>query len=231
MPLFVFCISSTAYGKNTKRGDFVLTVLIRTAIIYFVAVFSLKMMGKRQVGEMQISELTTAVLMSELLAHPATNPDEPLIYGVIAIIVLVTLEITVSFFVTKSDLLARIFDNRPSIIIERGKLKQDALKRLRFGVSELISELRQKDISDIADVDYAILEPNGKISVFAVSDGGIAFTLVCDGSFCFSGMDLAKVTKKDVQKVLKKQKLSLSEVFLMTKSPDGSYKVIKKEIR
>lgn len=221
-----------------------LTVLIRTAIIYFVAVFSLKLMGKRQVGEMQISELTTAVLMSELLANPATNPDVPLIYGIIAISVLVTLEIVVSFLVTKSGLLARIFDNRPSIIIEHGKVKQEELKKLRFGINELVSELRQKDISDIADVDYAILEPNGKISVFPVSEadavtkgdmgiktkGGMAFTLVCDGDFCMSGMNAAHVTKKDIEKELKKKDLKLSEVFLMSKSADGSYNVIKREI-
>lgn len=207
-----------------------LTVLIRTAIIYFVAVFSLKIMGKRQVGEMQISELTTAVLMSELLANPATNPDTPLIYGIIAISVLVALEILVSFLVTKSGLFARIFDNRPSIIIEHGKLRQKELKKLRFSVSELVSELRQKDISDIAEVDYAILEPNGKISVFPVSGGGIAFTVVCDGDYFLSGMDSARVTKKDVQKELKKQNIRLSDVFLMTKGADGSYNVIKREI-
>ena len=137
---------------------------------------------------------------------------------------------TVSFLVTKSSLLARIFDNRPSIIIEHGKVKQNELKRLRFGISELVSELRQKDVADIADVDYAILEPNGKISVFSVSDGGIAFTLVCDGDYCFSGMNFAKVTKKDVARELKKQGLALSEVFLMTKGADGSFKVIKREI-
>ena len=221
-----------SYGLRQKygRGDFVLTVLIRTAIIYFVAVFSLKIMGKRQVGEMQISELTTAVLMSELLADPATDPDTPLIYGIIAISVLVALEIVISFLVTKSGVLARIFDNRPSIIIEHGKVKQNELKKLRFGINELVSELRQKDIADISDVDYAILEPNGKISVFAVSDGGIAFTLICDGEYCFSGMNAARITKKDIEKELKKKKLKLSEVFLMTKSADGSYKVIKREI-
>ncbi len=221
-----------------------LTVLIRTAIIYFVAVFSLKIMGKRQVGEMQISELTTAVLMSELLANPATNPDVPLIYGIIAISALVALEIVVSFVVTKSEIAARIFDNRPSIIIEHGKVKQEELKRLRFGINELVSELRQKDISDISDVDYAILEPNGKISVFPISKAaavtrddlgiskkdGIAFTLVCDGSYCFSGMNAANVTKKDIEKELKKKKLRLSKVFLMSKSADGRYNVIEREI-
>lgn len=204
-----------------------LTVLIRTAIIYFVAVFALKIMGKRQIGEMQISELTTTVLMSELLAAPAVDPDIPLTYGLIAIGVLVTLEITVSFLVTKSQTVARIFDNRPSIIIEHGTVNQEELRRLRFGLSELISELRQKDIADIRDVEYAILEPNGKISVFPSS---IAFTLVCDGEYCFSGMNAAGVTKKDVARELKKKKLALPEVFLMTKGTDGSYSIVERRI-
>lgn len=222
-----------------------LTVLIRTAIIYFVAVFSLKFMGKRQVGEMQISELTTAVLMSELLANPATNPDIPLIYGIIAISVLVTLEVLISFFVTKSKLLARIFDNRPSIIIEHGKVKQNELKKLRFGINELISELRQKDVSDISDVDYAILEPNGKISVFPISakentkkedlgitdkKGGIAFTLICDGSYCYEAMDAAGICQKEIEHELKKQNLKLSEVFLLSVGANGTYNTVKREI-
>lgn len=206
-----------------------LTVLIRTVIIYFIAVFSLRFMGKRQVGEMQLSELTTAVLLSELLASPATNPDIPLIYGIIPLTALVTFEVLISFIVTKSRIAGNIFDNRPSIVIEHGVIKQDELKKLRFGINELVSELRQKDIPSISDVDYAILEPSGKLSVFKKGDTALSFNAVYDGRLCREAMAASGMSESDVFKILKKKKLGLSDTFLLTVGGDGEAIIIKKE--
>lgn len=197
-----------------------LVILIRTVIIYFAAVFSLRFMGKRQVGEMQLSELTTAVLLSELLASPAVNPDIPLLYGIVPLIVLICLEVLVSYGVNKSKTLGNIFDNRPSLVIDRGNIDQKELSKLRFGLSELVSELRQKDIGDIKTVDYAFLEPNGKVSVFE-KGAGLCFSVICDGELCKEAMSAAGVDEKFVKNELRKCGKAQKDVFLMTVGQSG----------
>ncbi len=221
-----------------------LTVLIRTVIIYFAAVFSLRFMGKRQVGEMQLSELTTAVLLSELLAAPAVNPDTPLLYGIVPLCALVSLEVMVSFIITKSRLASNIFDNRPSIIIEHGVIVQKELKKLRFSVAELMSELRQNNIAELSEVDYAILEPNGKISVFPKdgskqvtkadlslknSGGGIGFAVVCDGKLCKEAIAAAGTNEKKIMSEISSKKLKLSDVFFMSMGGASGTIIVKKE--
>lgn len=205
-----------------------LTVLLRTAVIYFAAVFSLRFMGKRQVGEMQLSELTTAVLLSELLAAPAANPDIPLLYGIIPLCALVSLEVLISFGVNKISFFQKIFDNRPSFIIKDGTLCQKELSKLRFGVNELVSELRLKDVYDIQSVDCAILEPGGKLSVFPASDTLPKFAVLCDGKFCPEAMEAIGTNKEKIKAFLSKKGLEAKGIFLMCMDKNGQSYIVKR---
>ena len=146
------------------------TVLIRTAIIYLLLLLALRLTGKRQVGELQISELITTFMISELATSPIQDLSIPLIYSIIPIVFLLCAEIILSFLATKSKKLKKLFFGDPSFIIKNGKLDQDELGKLRIGINEFLWELRIKDVSDIDDVEYAILEQNGKLSVFLKSE-------------------------------------------------------------
>ena len=209
------------------------TVFYRTVIIYAVLVIVLRLSGKRQIGELQISELITAVLLSEIAASPITTTSHSLLKSVVPIVTLVSLEVLLSFATTKSQMLKKLVDGRPSIIINRGRLDRRELSRLRMSVEELISECRQAGCGDIADIEYAILEENGKLSVFEKAqkgerETGIAHTLVVDGNISETGLIQTGCTREKLLARLKEKGVTLDRVFLYTVNDAGEEHIVKK---
>lgn len=205
------------------------TVLIRTLIIYLVFIITIRLMGKRQVGELEISELVITFMISELATMPIQNPSIPLSYVVIPIVVLVVGEIVSSFLVTKSKLAKKIILGNPSYIIKKGKLNQRELSRLRMGLSELLYELRLKDIDDISNIDYAILEENGKLSVFEKDKSKLSHALIIDGEIVKSNLELISKDEAWVLNYLKRHNLNLKDIFLLSSNEDLSINIIMKE--
>ena len=221
------------------------TVLIRTAIIYVLFTIAIRLMGKRQVGEMQLSELITTFMLSELAINPIQDISIPIAYSVIPLVFLFAMEVISSFLVMKSPFLKKIFMGTPSVIIKNGVLNQRELARLRISLSELLSELRLKDVSSIEDVDYAILEQNGKLSVFLKADkrtvtiedlqkskkpsSGIAHALIIDGDINRSGLEMSGKSEKWLLDYLKKNNLEAKDVFLISVDNTNNINIIKKE--
>lgn len=209
------------------------TVLVRTAIIYILFTIAIRLMGKRQVGELQISELITTFMLSELAINPIQDISIPIAYALIPLVFLFSMEVITSFLVTKLPKFRRAFMGAPSIIIRAGVLDQKELGRLRISISELLSELRLKNVSKIEDVDYAILEQNGQLSVFLKgnmqSSNGIAHAIIQDGSINHSALGEAKKTHNWIDEQLIERGLNLSEVFLMTCDEKDNVNIIKKE--
>ncbi len=209
------------------------TVLIRTAIIYILFTFAIRLMGKRQVGEMQLSELITTFMLSELAINPIQDISIPIAYSIIPLIFLFSMEVITSFLVTKLPAFRRAFMGAPSIIIRGGVLDQKELERLRISISELLSELRLKDVAKIEDVDYAILEQNGQLSVFLKDNkkasNGIAHALIQDGSINYSALDEIGQDPTWLEDNLKSNGLGIKEVFLMTVDESNNINIIKKE--
>ncbi|MCL6590732.1 MAG: DUF421 domain-containing protein [Firmicutes bacterium] len=142
---------------------------IRAAILYLVVVLIVRIMGKHQIGQLQPYELVITIMISELAAVPMQDPDIPLINGIIPILTLLLIQISLSFLSLKSDFARRIICGGPSILIENGKINERELARIRYNVSDLLEQLRLKDFFNIADVEYAILETSGKLSVIPKS--------------------------------------------------------------
>ena len=141
------------------------TVLLRALIIYITFGVSMRLMGKRQIGEFRLSELVTTLVLSEIAAIPITDINIPLLYALVPIIMILTLEIALSYAETKWNLLKRAISGKPSILIARGVVNQRELLRLRIGINELVAQVRQSGVGDIADVNYAILEDNGRMTI------------------------------------------------------------------
>lgn len=142
-----------------------ITILFRTVIIYLFLIFAMRLMGKRQIGELEVSDLVGTLILSEIASIPIENQEIPVSYALIPIITIATIEIVMSVVLIKFPKLKSLISTRPSTLIENGTINQKELERVRISVEELVGELRQKDISDISEVNYAILEQNGKISV------------------------------------------------------------------
>ncbi len=223
-----------------------LTIFFRTLIIYFVLVLSIRLMGKRQIGELQVSEFIITLMLSEIAVGPITTRTMPVLHAVVPILLLLSIEGTISFILIKCNVLKRLFYGSPSILIKRGKLVQKEMQKNRVEIDELISELRQKGYSDPADIYYAILEENGKLSVFpksgknpvtpddlslSVTEKGIAHLCVIDGKIIMPNLELAGWDEKRLFGELNKRKLDLPEVFIMTVDDSGSITIIRKDKR
>ncbi|WP_054693066.1 DUF421 domain-containing protein [Syntrophomonas palmitatica] len=173
-----------------------LIIILRTFILFAFTVLFLRIMGKRQIGQLQPYELVVIIMISELAVIPMEDTRIPLINGIIPIFILFALEVALSFISLKSEKARGVICGKPSILIENSQIKEQELKRLRFNINDLLEELRLKDVSNISDVDYAILETNGQLSVILKSDKrpvkpkdlniappyeGLPITLVIDG--------------------------------------------------
>lgn len=139
-------------------------LIIRTFIVYFTVIFSLRFMGKKQIGQLEPSELTVAIMISELATIPLGETDIPLLNGIIPVLVLAAIEIIISIFVIKSLTVRKLITGSPVIIVENGKLIEQSLKSTRFTTDDLMAEMRLKGVSDITEIDYAILETGGQVS-------------------------------------------------------------------
>jgi len=219
------------------------TVLIRTFLVYLLFVGAIRLTGKRQVGELQISELVVTFMVSELATIPIQDISIPISYSVIPIAFLLCFEVIISFLITKSPFLKKIFAGNPSFLIKNGVLNQKELARLRIGMNELLGELRLKDVADISEVDYAILEQNGKLSVFLKKDKqeitlsdlsitasrtGIGHAVIIDGNIDYTNLKHAQKNEAWLKKELAKQKVNIDEVFLMTVDDLSQINIIKR---
>lgn len=221
-----------------------LTTIIRTVILYLAAVFSVRLMGKRQIGELQPTELVVTILLSEIAAIPIQDNDIPLINSIVPLMLLVGFEILSSVIGIKSVRFRKINDGNPFIIIKDGVIDQKKLNALRLTVDDLLSALRQKDVFDISDVEYAVMETNGSVSLLlkpekrgvtaqdmniTVKDSGFLCPVIIDGRIIGKHLSNCGFSRKKLDSALKKAKLSQNEVLLMTVDKNGKTEIIKKE--
>lgn len=143
--------------------------LIRTLILYFTIVISMRFMGKRQVGEMQPAELVITILISAVASVPMQDISLPLLHGVVPIIVLVSAEVIMSSLSLKFPVLRKLISGRPITIVRNGVIDQKALKKLRVSIDDLLEDLRLKDVYDLRTVRIAQMETNGRLSVLIES--------------------------------------------------------------
>ena len=141
------------------------TVLLRTLIIYISLILVMRLMGKRQIGELEISDLVTTFLISEIASLPITDTEIPLSHAIIPIATLLTLEVAISIFLSKFPRFKFLFSTRPSTLIKNGTLQKKALEDSRLSFDELFAQLRQQGFDDVSQINYAILEQNGNITI------------------------------------------------------------------
>ncbi len=219
------------------------TLFFRTLIIYVVLIAALRLMGKRQVGELEVSELVITFLLSELAVLPISNRNAPLSHGLIPVLLLLAFEVILSYVSSKSPLFRKVMLGKPSVIINKGALDRDELSKLRISVTELMSELRQKGVSSISEVEYAIIEDNGKLSVFKRSDlspvsrkdagieteeCGIAHCVIAEGEISDDELRSAKRDRAWLGSVLKAKGAAACDVYLMTVDDGGRINIIMK---
>ncbi|MBQ7499616.1 MAG: DUF421 domain-containing protein [Clostridia bacterium] len=207
------------------------TIIIRTLIIFFMLTAVFHLTGKRQIGELDLSELITALLLSEVAAAPIVNHDLPLVMSIVAVVVLVTVEIILSFITTRSSAVKRLLGSKPSVIIRGGRLDIAELSKVRMSIEELMSELRIGGAAGISEVAYAVMEPSGKMSVLLRTDcpDGIDTIVISDGRIDRGGLEFTQKNEEWLYRKLEESGHILSDIFLMTVNDSGVVRFIAKE--
>jgi len=175
------------------------TVFIRTVILYLVSVLAMRLMGKRQVGQLQPYEFVLALMIAELAAAPMENVGTPLLYGIIPILGLLLLHGLATLLSVKSMVFRRLLSGGPSVIIRRGVIQYREMKRLCYTLSDLMEELRAQGYLNIADVGTAVLETNGRLSVFPHAGKRPLTPEDMDMHPTYEGIPLALVTEGKLQ--------------------------------
>ena len=205
------------------------SILVRTIIIYILLSFSLRIMGKRQLGEMDVVELVSTLLISELASIPIDDPDIPLLNAIIPILLILSAEVILSTVKNKSEKLKESLEGKPTYIIYKGRLSQEALRENRISINELLSEMRSQGVGDISEVNYAILEQNGSLSLLKKNADEIAHTLVIDGHIMVDDLKSLGYNERWLEKELSARKARVDGVFLMTVTDSGEINIILKE--
>ena len=219
-----------------------LTIFIRTVLIYAILTIIIRVMGKRQLGELDVCELVITILLSEIASLPITNPEKSLIDAIIPIVTLAALEILTSALILVSPKLKKILSSKPSVLIAHGIVDKTAMRKVRISIEDLVSQIRQNGIFELDEVDYAILEENGKMSIIpksknrqpdmkdlniTVDDSGVMHIIISDGQINSHGLRLINKDKKWVIKQLSDRSIAVRDVFCMTCNDAGKIYIIK----
>lgn len=223
-----------------------LITFTRAIVLYLIVLIVMRLMGKRQIGELQPFELAISIMIADLASVPMSELGIPLTNGIIPILGLLVMDLLISWLNMKSINFRKIVCGKPSILIYRGKIDEKQLKKERFTINELQERLRGNDIFDIADVEYAILETNGEISVITKPEKknltpedmgieaeyeGIPYDLVVEGKIMHENLKTIGKNEKWLDKELDKFNTKSKDVLIATINgkrrnllPDSDYK-------
>ena len=220
------------------------TVLIRTLLIYVFLILTMRLMGKRQIGELEVTDLVTTLLLSEIASLPITNPEVPVLHALIPMVILLALEVFSSYILLHTPRLKLLLSARPTILINCGELSQKALRETRISIEELMSEIRQQGLTDLAQIECAILEKNGKLTVMPkpryappnaeqlgldVPTDALMHIVYSNRAYSDIGLQLIGKDRKWLDEQLHQHQIDRSQLFCVTANEEGKLYWIYRE--
>ncbi|MBQ9024464.1 MAG: DUF421 domain-containing protein [Bacilli bacterium] len=217
---------------HNKIGDNMLfRVFYRTIFFYLLVVISYKIMGKREVGELSVFDFIISMLISQLIAVSIENYKDSIWFVIIPLITLVIFQVLIAKFSLKSNKFRDLIDGKQSVIISKGKLNFREMIKQRYNLDDLLLQLREQQIRSIEEVDYAILENNGKLSVFIKKDKDknvFPLPIILDGIIQEDNLYFINKNRNWVINIINKKKLKLNNIFYAFYKNDELF-IIKKD--
>lgn len=214
-----------------------LTIIIRSIIIYLIVLLVFRLMGKRQLGQMQPFELVLTLIIADLATIPMAEVSVPVLHGIIPLLTLVVLHFMLTLLSRNSQWFSKVISGKPVIVINPKGIDYNAMKRLNLSTDDLYASLRECGYFTISQVQYAIMETNGKVSVMPkseyapstnkdnkneVEESFIPIILISEGKIMKDNLKVAKLDEKQVENILKEQKVkSTKEVLLLSVDQTG----------
>ena len=221
-----------------------LNMFVRVSIIYLVVLIVMRLMGKREISQMQPFELVIAIMIADLASVPMSDTGIPIFNGIIPILALLLFQLIISIINLKSITLRKIICGKPRMLIYRGKIDEGALKKEKITINELQERLRGNNIFNLSDVEYAILETNGEVTVIQKPEKrnlmpedlnitpeyeGIPYDLVVDGKIMEENLKAIGKDKIWLEKQLKKFDVQPKNTLIATIDGKGDFFCQKKE--
>ena len=188
-----------------------LIVAIRTFVLYIIVLIAVRIMGKSELSKMSPFQLVIVFMIAELAAMPIDDPTTSLINGVMAIFTLMLLQVLIAFLSIKSEKFKNLVSGKPSILIEKGKLNIKELSKLRITSTDLLEQLRLENCPSLSNVEYAIMESNGQLTVIpkaeekpltpkdmglTVNDGLLPMIVISDGTLYVKNLLIAGISEE-----------------------------------
>ncbi len=221
-----------------------LITFFRSILIYIFVLVVMRLMGKREIGQLQPFELAIAIMIADLASIPMTDPGIPISNGIISILGLLVMHLIISIINMKSMKAREIICGRPTILIYRGKIDEKALKKERFTINELEERLRGNNVTSLGDVEYAILETSGQVTVIQKPEKrntipedfnivpeyeGIPYDLVIDGKIMYDNLKALGKNREWLKKQVEKFKIKPEDALVVTYDGKGQIFCQKKE--
>ncbi|MCA0969964.1 DUF421 domain-containing protein [Halobacillus litoralis] len=211
----------------------VLSIILRTILTYFVILLIFRFMGKREIGELSVMDLVVFVMLAEIAVVLIENTDVPIWQAIVPMVTILLIQLFSAWFSLKNQTFRNWFDGRPTVIVKHGAIDEHAMRKQRYNFNDLLLQLREHGIQQIGDVDYAILEPSGKLSVFEKEEdgtSGYAVVLISDGHIEKSGLKNIDKDEEWLRSEVKKQGFdSPEEVSLCTINAEGEIQMDEKD--
>ncbi|RIW37665.1 DUF421 domain-containing protein [Bacillus salacetis] len=185
-----------------------LVIILRTIFLYAVILFIFRVMGKREIGELSLLDLVVFIMIAEMAVLAIEEPGSQLVNTLLPMGVLFLIQIGTAFLSLKSKKFREIVDGKPTVLISHGKIDEKAMKRQRYNFDDLLLQLREKDVSNLADVEFAILEPSGTLSVIKKDkkgEGSLTLPLILDGIIQKNHLDMLGKNEFWLRKRLREQ--------------------------
>lgn len=211
-----------------------LVVFFRALILYAVVFIVIRLMGKRELSKVQPFELAIIILISDLASAPMSSRGMSIFDGIIPILTLLVSYLLFTFVIRISNKVQDAVCGNPTLIIENGMIKEDEMDKLQYTISDIMAQLREKDVFKIQDVKYAIVETNGTLNVVKNSDGFnfLPLNIIENGKTSDSNLKALNMNEEDVNKLLRKNKLKLENVLIGTMDENSNFIYqLKKEVK
>lgn len=202
-----------------------LVVFFRALILYIIVFIVIRLMGKRELSKVQPFELAIIILIADLASGPMSSKSVSLLDGIIPILTLLVSYLVFTIFIQSNDKVQNTLCGTISLLIVDGKIDQKEFDKQEYTVSELMEQLREKDVYKIQDVKYAILENNGNLNVIRMSDNisKIPLNIVEDGEFVERSLELLAISKENAEKILQANNVKKEDILVGTMDENSKF--------
>ena len=214
-----------------------ISIVLRTTLMFFLVMFTLRLMGKKNLGEFQPSDFVSTMLISNLTSIVIEAPELPLFYSVIPILLISCFEIFTSIAAKKNNKIAKVIQGSPKILVLNGVIDQKIMNELRFTVSDILEAMRSKDIFYLEEVNLAVVETTGAVSIYPdpnsltnIKKAVIPpFDIITDGAVKYENLKYINISEDKINKILEKENKSVNDILLLMVDSNGKYNCVVKE--